>query len=145
MTVRLATKDDVLDVMYLGRKLAKQAGAYAKWDGDRIQQLLELSFENDSIVCFLYETSDGEIAGGLLAVIAEVPTAAHMAAMEIGFFLDTTKPVNWISLVREYEGWARYKGVKDIFMSHSSKLPDPSRVYEKMGFSKAETIYHKGL
>lgn len=144
MTVRLAREEDFVDLMYLGKKLAKKAGGYAEWDAGRIEQILRLSLENESVRCFVLTNKDEEIVGGLLAAITELPTANVKVAAEIGFFADTDGFARWDKLIKAFDEWAAYMGVTKSFMSvtHGS-LPSPGYLFEKLGYEKAETIYYK--
>ena len=132
--------------MYLSKKLSKNAGEHVEWDAERVQQLLDASLETDSIVCLVLEDSSSEICGLLLGCITEAPTARVRIAAEIGFYVETTGFARWDKLIKAYEDWAQSQGVYKIMISEAhGKLKSPSRIFEKMGYTKSETLYYRSL
>ncbi len=93
---------------------------------------------------------EGEtIAGALGAILCPNLFNRRQFAVESFWYVlpEFRNSLHGIRLLREYERWARDKGLDDAFMIHLENL-QPERlkgIYERFGYSLIETNYHKRL
>jgi len=147
MTVRLATEDDLFDVMVLAKEFCKEAPDYFTWDKEKVQQLLIQAINEPSFVLFVSTTSDGEITGGILGACTEMFMSRVKIAAELSWFMSKDHRGNRhaIELVKAFESWAEASEAKYVIMADIRGIADLSKLYEKMDYSMSEVSYIKEM
>jgi len=146
---RLATEEDIFDLLVLGRALSREAGPFYKFDPEKTQTVLKESLTNDQLQTFVLE-DQGNVVGGIVCVLTTLPLGLAPLATELGMFIerdyrDKHGPWGMIKLLKEFEGWARKSGAKHLVISNILSMSDSKKLYERLGFNPIELNYTKEL
>lgn len=146
INIRNMEEDDILDVMLLAREFSKEAPASHKWDKNKTLSFLQTTINSPHMEVFVCE-KDGEIVGGLVAVISEMYMSYTKQATELAWFVskDVRGSSVAIRLVKHFEEWAKQNKADYITMSDITGIGNLSEMYSRMGYTSAETSYIKEL
>mgnify|MGYP003624692532 FL=1 len=142
--IRVATKDDLFDLLVLAREFSREAPDMHRWDRDKTEGLLSGLISNPDAVIFVSEV-DGDIAGFLAGMIQPVIISHTKIAFELAWFVDkhSRGGAGAIKLVKAFEAWAKDNGAEWVTMADITGLADLSPLYSKLGYSLTEKAYSK--
>lgn len=97
-------------------------------------------------VIFILQKDD-VIAGTIGGLAYAEPYSGELLAQEFFWFVDEAQRGQGIRLYCRFEEWAREKGCAEVRMGHlADSMPEKVAVfYERVGFTKVETLYAKRL
>lgn len=109
-----------------------------QYDKMKVTHLIYHLIDDPMGFAIVYETDDGEIAGGFLGTASEHYFGPGLAAYDFALFVPQTKRGGLIGaqLVREYVMQARQMGVEDINIGNTTGF-EPEAVgamYQRLGF-----------
>ena len=145
-TVRVATPDDLFDVMVLCRAFSREApDAYKGFNADKVQVNLLAAMNADNTEVFVLE-KNGEIVGILVGLITELMFNNIVVASELAWYVDKdNRGIGSIKLVKAYEKWAKDFGANRVTMTDLSQLKELGVLYGRLGYELAETTYVKEI
>ena len=110
-TVRLATPDDLFDVMVLCRSFSKEAPeAYRGFNAEKLQINLLAAIDADNTEVFVLE-NNGDIVGILIGMVTELMFNNTVVASELAWYVDKDhRGLGSLRLVKAYEEWAKGMG-----------------------------------
>ena len=145
-TIREATEDDIFDILILAKEFSKEAPSTHTWNKNKTEAFLNSTLLNDNMVLFVLEV-DKEIVGSLLGFVIEVYMSHKVQATELAWFIAKEyrgKPSS-IKLVKAFEKWAIDKGANQIGMGDIEGISNLEHLYNRMGYTKAESVYIKEI
>jgi len=145
MTVRLATEDDLFDVMVLAKEFCKEAPEAYVWDREKMETVIRQAIEEPNFVLLVSEPSPGEVSGVLLGVCSEMYMSRVKVATELAWFVskESRGARTSLGLLKMFEEWASEVGADYVVMGDIKGVADLSSFYTKMGYSPSETTYIK--
>ncbi|WP_374349750.1 N-acetyltransferase family protein [Limnohabitans sp.] len=108
---------------------------------ERVEQALRNLFDYNpgTHVLFVAETSDGELAGGLLACVSRYYYSEELQAQLIQWYLRKSFRGTSIAprLVKAFVEWAKARGASEVFMGISSGVDVQltHRMMRRLGFT----------
>ena len=139
--VREATRDDLLELLRMGREFADAIGM--ELDRERFVSSLESMMDSDD--AWLVVT-DGGMAAGLM-----YPSyfTDGLIAQELWWWVDPKARRNGIgsTLLEAFESWAIGKGARRILLTSTHKLKPNiiGKIYKEKGYSPQEHVYVKDI
>lgn len=144
--IRTATEDDVFNLLILGKEFSREAPKSHKWNKDKTEQFFLSSFLNPNMEIFVIDV-DGEIEGALVGLLSELWLSHTVQATELAWFVSKEyrgKPAS-IRLMKAFEKWAKESGATQVGMGDIEGVSSLEKVYNRLGYERAETIYLKEL
>lgn len=112
------------------------------------QTYLRLLLDNPDFRGFLYRSSQGEIAGYLLGLIAPFEFSDELRAVDLGYYVSTHNrggPAA-VRLEAAYSKWALENRVKkhNIYLACSNGHNKTEQFFKKMRYNYVGSIFSKG-
>ena len=142
--IREATEEDVFDILILAKEFSKEAPKSHKWNKDKTEQFILSAMQNTNMTILVIDV-DGEIEGALVGLISELYMSHTVQATELAWFVSKDyrgKPAS-IRLVKTFEKWAKDKGAMQIGMGDISGISSLEKLYTRLGYKIAESVYLK--
>ena len=142
--IREATEEDVFDILILAKEFSKEAPKSHKWNKDKTEQFILSAMQNTNMTILVID-ADGEIEGALVGLISELYMSHTVQATELAWFVSKDyrgKPAS-IRLVKTFEKWAKDKGAMQIGMGDISGISNLEKLYTRLGYKIAESVYLK--
>lgn len=137
--MRTATKDDVLEMLRMGRAFCAALGEPC--DRESIVSTLEFLIDSDQGTVLV---DDGAMVGALL--VPHFFDNSRVMATELFWWVDEDKRGNGAGakLLNEVELWAKAHGAERLSMMSMAGLGDEvGKIYERHGFKHFESHYVK--
>ena len=144
--IRTATPDDVFDILILAKEFSREAPKSHKWNKDKTEQFLLSAFQNTNMEIFVIEVG-GEIEGALVGLLSELYMSHTVQATELAWFVSKDyrgKPAS-LRLIKAFEKWAKERGANQIGMGDIQGISSLEKLYNRLGYERAETVYLKEL
>jgi|TARA_B110000977_G_scaffold44963_1_gene61171 RimJ/RimL family protein N-acetyltransferase len=144
--IREATQDDVFDILILAKEFSKEAPKSHKWNKDKTEQFLFSALQNTNMTILVID-ADGEIEGALVGLISELYMSYTAQATELAWFISKEhrgKPSS-LKLIKSFERWAKDNGVNQIGMGDIEGISNLSKLYNRLGYYRAESVYLKEI
>ena len=88
-----------------------------------------------------------EIEGALVGLLSELYMSHTVQATELAWFVTKEyrgKPAS-IRLTKTFEKWAKENGASQVGMGDIEGISSLEKLYNRLGYKKAETVYLKEL
>ena len=154
MTIRFATPADVPALVQLGKHMhAITRFRTLDYDEARVAQTLTaaLAQGKERYVCFVSEDSQGQVVGGLLAVLEKHIFSQQLTASIMHYDVLPEKRMGGygVRLLKAFEQWCKNRQVVEINFGVNSaddadQLALLGRFAIKLGYSKVGENYVKG-
>lgn len=146
MTVRRATKDDVMDIVMLTHQFLREFKGPLKFDARYFADNLDRIIENDNFFFHVAE-DEGEVIGFLAGAKNFVLFSTEPTAIEIGWFMEPAfrNGRDSLRLLSSFEQWARDSDCSVISMGDLSLLQDLGPLYTRRGYELYERTYIKRI
>ena len=144
--IRAATPDDVFDILILAKEFSKEAPRSHKWNKEKTEQFILSSLQNTNMTIFVIDVG-GEIEGALVGLLSELYMSHTVQATELAWFVTKEyrgKPAS-IRLMKTFEKWAKENGASQVGMGDIEGISSLEKLYNRLGYKKAETVYLKEL
>jgi RimJ/RimL family protein N-acetyltransferase len=144
--IRTATPDDVFDILILAKEFSREAPKSHKWNKDKTEQFLLSAFQNTNMEIFVIEVG-GEIEGALVGLLCELYMSHTVQATELAWFVSKDyrgKPAS-LRLIKAFEKWAKESGANQIGRGDIQGISSLEKLYNRLGYERAETVYLKEL
>ena len=144
--IRTATEDDVFDILILAKEFSREAPKSHKWNKDKTEQFLLSALHNTNMEIFVIGVGD-EIEGALVGLLSELYMSHTVQATELAWFVTKEyrgKPAS-IRLMKTFEKWAKENGASQVGMGDIEGISSLEKLYNRLGYKKAETVYLKEL
>ena len=144
--IRIATPDDVFDILILAKEFSKEAPKSHKWNKDKTELFLMSTFQNTNMEIFVIDV-DGEVEGALVGLLSELYMSHTVQATELAWFVSKEyrgKPAS-IRLMKAFEKWAEASGANQVGMGDIEGISSLEKLYNRLGYKKAETVYLKEI
>lgn len=144
--IRTATPDDVFDILILAKEFSKEAPQSHKWDKEKTEQFILSALQNTNMTIFVIDV-DGEIEGALVGLLSELYMSYTVQATELAWFVSKDyrgKPAS-LKLIKAFEKWAKESGANQIGMGDIEGISSLEKLYNRLGYERAETVYLKEL
>ena len=144
INIREATEEDALDCLILFKPFHKESKVPYSWDAKKTQEVFIPTLPLENFVTFVAER-ENDVVGFICGMYAEPFFSSEKISTEVAWFVNKEyrNSTAGFRLMKAYEEWAKGKGVKYVGMTYLENITDLSEVYEKKGYSKAETQYMK--
>jgi GNAT superfamily N-acetyltransferase len=144
--IRLATEEDIFDLLVLTKNFMKEAGEFFKFNKDKIETFLSMAIPSDDHCVIVCEV-EGSVVGFLICQCADNPFVDRKLAFEIGWYMSKEHrgARNSIRLLKAFEEWAISKGVDCLILADIPKLTDLADLYGKLGYFLSERSFVKVL
>lgn len=155
MTIRFATPSDVPALVKLGKHM-HAITRFRKFDYDeaRVAQTLmsALVQGKDRYVCFVADDSQGEVVGGLLAVLEKHIFSQQLTASIMHYDVLPEKRMGGygVRLLKAFEQWCKNRGIAEINFGINS-IEGPCEIKRlgifatRMGYSKVGENYVQSI
>ena len=144
--IRKATEDDVFDILILAKEFSREAPKTHKWNKEKTEQFLLSSFHNTNMEIFVIDVG-GEIEGALVGLLSELYMSHTVQATELAWFVSKDyrgKPSS-LKLIKAFEKWAKENGANQIGMGDIDGIASLEKLYNRLGYKRAESVYLKEL
>ena len=144
--VRLATKEDHLDLLLLAKQFLKEYNTNYSIDLSALSESV-LTMVDDPNFLVLVLDKDGSVEGLLCATIGSPFFSKDKVSSELAWFLnkDVRGKKESTLLIDAYEKWAKSKECKFITMSDIDILTDLRPLYESRGYTLTEKTHVKEI
>ena len=144
--IRTATEDDVFDILILAKEFSREAPKSHKWNKDKTEQFLLSSFLNPNMEIFVIDVG-GEIEGALIGMLSELYMSHTVQATELAWFVskDYRGKIASLRLIKHFEKWSKENGANQIGMGDIEGISSLEKLYNKLGYKRAESVYLKEL
>ena len=143
---RTATPDDVFDILILAKEFSKEAPQSHKWNKEKTEQFILSALQNTNMTIFVIDV-DGEIEGALVGILSELYMSYTVQATELAWFVSKDyrgKPAS-LKLIKAFEKWAKESGANQVGMGDIEGISSLEKLYNRLGYERAETVYLKEL
>lgn len=146
-SVRLATSEDIFDLLVLAREFSREAPEMHKWDREKTEAALMNAISGDASCVFVLVSDSGDIHGGLVGTITEPFMSHRKVAIELAWFVSREFRGNRASLllVKHFEEWGKAQGAQSILMADIQGIADLAPLYGRLGYHPVETTYAKDV
>lgn len=144
--IRTATPDDVFDILILAKEFSKEAPQSHKWNKEKTEQFILSALQNTNMTIFVIDV-DGEIEGALVGILSELYMSYTVQATELAWFVSKDyrgKPAS-LKLIKAFEKWAKESGANQVGMGDIEGISSLEKLYNRLGYERAETVYLKEL
>tara|TARA_R110000744_G_scaffold183704_1_gene303086 strand:- start:85 stop:543 length:459 start_codon:yes stop_codon:yes gene_type:complete len=144
--IRVATPDDVFDILILAKEFSKEAPSSHKWNKEKTEQFILSALQNTNMTIFVIDVG-GEIEGALVGLLSELYMSHTVQATELAWFVSKDyrgKPAS-IRLMKAFEKWAKESGADQVGMGDIEGISSLENLYNRLGYERAETVYLKEL
>lgn len=144
--IRTATPDDVFDILILAKEFSKEAPQSHKWNKEKTEQFILSALQNTNMTIFVIDV-DGEIEGALVGLLSELYMSYTVQATELAWFVSKDyrgKPAS-LKLIKAFEKWAKESGANQVGMGDIEGISSLEKLYNRLGYERAETVYLKEL
>lgn len=144
--IRVATPDDVFDILILAKEFSKEAPSSHKWNKEKTEQFILSALQNTNMTIFVIDVG-GEIEGALVGLLSELYMSHTVQATELAWFVSKDyrgKPAS-IRLMKAFEKWAKESGANQVGMGDIEGISSLENLYNRLGYERAETVYLKEL
>ena len=144
--IRTATPDDVFDILILAKEFSKEAPQSHKWNKEKTEQFILSALQNTNMTIFVIDV-DGEIEGALVGLLSELYMSYTVQATELAWFVSKDyrgKPAS-LKLIKAFEPWAPARGANQVGMGDIEGISSLEKLYNRLGYERAETVYLKEL
>ena len=144
--IREATQDDVFDILILAKEFSKEAPKSHKWNKAKTEQFLLSTLHNTNMVIFVIDV-DGEIEGALVGLLSELYMSHTVQATELAWFVskEYRGKLSSLKLVAHFEQWSVDNGATQVGMGDIEGISSLKNLYNRLGYTKAESVYIKEL
>lgn len=149
-TLRLATLDDVPELISLAEKLIKDSPIEAlHYNIGKIRQSLEkfiISDQRDHLCLISHD--NGKVVGVLCAYAFTPIFSLERLAAEVLWYLepDYRKGRRGLEMMKGYEYWAKLVGCRSVQYGWMNSSPESmKKIYALTGVKLAEEVYYKEL
>lgn len=150
MKLRLATQDDLLDMIEIG-KLTHSESRFAKfaYDEEKLREnlgkLIEFQNNRGSHICLLAENSEGKKIGCIIGAMEEYFFTRDRSAISILFWVDPSYRGSTaaLRLLNSFKSWGAKQGALEICIPVASgvTLVRTDRFLRRIGFSQTGGNY----
>lgn len=142
--IREATEEDALDCLILFKQFHKESKVPYSWDAKKTQTVFLQTLPLENFVTLVAER-DGDVVGFICAMYSEPFFSSEKISTEVAWYVNKEhrNSTAGFRLMKAYEEWATDNNVKYVGMTYLENITDLSEIYEKKGYSKAETQYMK--
>lgn len=138
MTVRLATSEDVPELVRLGYGFhAQMIYAAHPFRPDIFEETLRAYMERDEFAVWIGEKAMA------VAMVGHHPATGHIMASEVFLYSEGAK--QGIRLLREMTNWAREKGAGELILTDQMNMRDLAALYSRIGAKPVERVYRAEL
>lgn len=88
---------------------------------------------------------DGRASGVLLAVAGQSPLGPFRIAQELAWWIDPAHRGHGTAMLDAYEAWAAANRCAYVGVASLAAFPRTDAIYERRGYSRAETHFLKAL
>ena len=144
--IRTATPDDVFDILILAKEFSKEAPQSHKWNKEKTEQFILSALQNTNMTIFVIDVA-GEIEGALVGLLSELYMSYTVQATELAWFVSKDyrgKPAS-LKLIKAFEKWAKESGANQVGMGDIEGISSLEKLYNRLGYERAETVYLKEL
>ena len=145
--VREATHEDIFELLMLAYEFSKEGPDHFKpFEKDVVEERLTGAIDNEDFLVLVLEVN-GEVQGLIVGVCMAPWMMSQPFAVELAWFVrkSARDGRGAIKLVRDYESWAKSRGVTKVGMSDLTKIQGLGKLYERLGYSLSETSYIKEI
>jgi GNAT superfamily N-acetyltransferase len=144
--IRPATPDDVFDILILAKEFSKEAPQTHKWNKDKTEQFLLSALHNTNMEIFVIDVG-GEIEGALVGLLSELYMSHKVQATELAWFVskDYRGKASSLRLIKHFEKWSKENGANQIGMGDIEGISSLEKLYTRLGYKRAESVYLKEL
>lgn len=143
MTIRSATVADVPALVHLGKRMhAITRFKVFNFDEARVAKALHdaLTLGRSRYVCIVAEDGQGQVVGGLLAVLEQHIFSSLLTASVMHYDVLPEKRMggHGVRLLKAFEQWCRNRKVVEVNLGINSlaEMDSVGRFVRKMGYSK---------
>lgn len=142
--VRLATKEDHLDLLLLAKQFLKEYNTNYSIDLPSLSESILTMVDDPNFLVLVFE-KNRSVEGLLCAAIGSPFFSKDKVSSELAWFLskDARGHKESTLLIDTYEEWAKSKGCKFITMSDIDSLTNLKPLYESRGYTLTEKTYVK--
>lgn len=145
MTVRRALPSDKMSVLAMAKAFHAAAGLPFPFSAPHADAIFRASIENDDRLCLVLDL-DGRICGTLAAEAGPHQFGSFKMASEIIWWIEPQyRGRHAITMVREFELWARQKGCHFAHLVGLGGEPVTGRLYQRQGYAPVERHFLKQL
>jgi len=144
--IRTAAAEDLARLAPLAQQFYASSRFLREFDIQKFEAFWTGLIASGMGVIFVLEDG-GAIAGTIGGLAYAEPYSGELLAQEFFWFVDEAQRGQGIRLYRRFEQWAREKGCAEVRMGHLADSM-PAKVaafYERVGYTKVETLYAKRL
>lgn len=147
--IRRATKDDALDITFIGKKFVKEShNSHLGWNKDKVFSFVTEAVDREDFLILVLENDD-DIVGVLAAFVTPCFFSDEWQAVELTWYVlpEHRKTRKAIEMLEAYENWAKEKGVAQINTMNLDMLKPEKvqKMYEKRGYRLVENTFAKEL
>lgn len=144
--IRLATEEDIFDILVLAREFSKEAPVTHKWDREKTETFIRSAIVSPASEIFVLE-QDGLLVGSLVAAIHQMYMSHKTLATELAWFVskEYRGKKGSLLLVKTFEKWAKDNGADFSVVCDISGLSELEKLYTRLDYKKSETTYMKEL
>ena len=149
--VREADSNDLHDVIYIGKKFAREAGySRLKVDTEKSEQVFWNSLEREDTLLLVLEF-EGQVVGVFFAMLAPAFFTNDLVGVELMWYLlpEYRGKVGSeaLSMLDRYEIWAKERGATMVNMVNIDMLNGKkvAAIYEKRGYTLRENTFIKEI
>lgn len=143
MKLRMATPDDLPDIVVLGRVMHQESSfAPMDYDVDRVKETIS-DLMNKSQFVVVAEDTNGEVIGGMAGMVTQSWFGNDMVANDLALFVhpDYRGGLIVVRLVKAFVHWAKLAGAKQIRPGVVSGSRTAEALYDRLGFTRCGATF----
>lgn len=149
--IRAATANDITPLLILGSKMHQESPRFRERNFDmlKVAKLMHWLVTDENGMLLVAER-DGQIVGGMLALVAEDYFGSDLQASELALYVNPDKRgcMSGVRLLRGYVDWAMARGVVhgsiQAGISTGVHPERTGRMYELAGFRQVGGLFEYG-
>lgn len=138
MKLRLATMDDLPDIVVLGRIMHDESTfAPMDYDVDRVKETIGDLIDKSQFVV-VAEGKNGELIGGMAGMVTQSWFGCDMVANDLALFVtrDERGGMAAVKLIKAFVQWAKLAGAKQIRPGVTTGHERAEKLFERLGFAR---------
>ena len=145
MTIRIATKQDLLSFCILGREFSNEASLRHPTSDAKVAAIFESYVDNPDSIIIMMEDEHSRVVGGFVGVIHSPLFSETKVATELFWFVSKQYRGNSdsVAMLKLFEEWGAKKNVVEFAASDLQGLSKLEGMYNKLGYTMSEITYTK--
>lgn len=146
MSIRIATKQDLISFCILGREFSSEAALPYPTSDAKVAGIFEMYVDNpEALIILMEDDVSGQVVGGFVGTLHSPMFSEVVVAAELFWYVGKSHrgQKDSTAMLKLFEEWGASKGAVEFVASDIQGLLKLEKMYNRLGYTMSEITYTK--